>query len=43
MFSNLPIFHLKQNIIILKFILLIAIIYSLGENKKKQLLKQFFD
>ena len=29
--------------IILKFILLIAIIYCLGENKKKQLLKQFFD
>ena len=33
----------KQSIIILKFILLIAIIYCLGENKKKQLLKQFFD
>ena len=33
----------KQSMIILKFILLIAIIYCLGENKKKQLLKQFFD
>ena len=42
-FSNLPIFHSKQSIIILKFILLIAIIYSLGENKKTKLLKQFFD
>ena len=35
-FSNLPIFHCKQNIIIiLQFILLIAIIYSRRENKKK--------
>ena len=33
--SNLPTFHSKQNIIILQFILLIAITYSRGENKKK--------
>ena len=38
-FSNLPIFHSKQRIIkiILQFILLIAIIYSRVENKKKKL------
>ena len=34
-FSNLPIFHSKQSIIILQFILLIAITCSRGENKKK--------
>ena len=34
-FSNLPIFHCKQNIIILQFILSIAIIYSRRENKKQ--------
>ena len=39
-FTNFP---SKQSIIILTFILLIAIIYCLGENKKKQLLKKFFD
>ena len=33
--SNLATFHSKQNIIILQFILLIAITYSRGENKKK--------
>ena len=33
MFSNLPIFHWNQSIIILQFILLIAIVYSRGENK----------
>ena len=38
-FSNLPIFHSKQSIIIiiLQFILLIAIIYSRVENKKQKL------
>ena len=34
-FSNLPIFHSKQSMIILWFIQLIAITYSRGENKKK--------
>ena len=35
MFPNLPIFQWNQGVIILQFILLIAIIYSRGENKKK--------
>ena len=36
-------FTSKQSIVILQFTLLIAIVYSQGENKKKTLLKLFFD
>ena len=35
-FSNFSIFHSKQSIMILQFILLIAITYSRWENKKKK-------
>ena len=41
--SNSTIFHSKQSITILQFFLLITIVYSRKENKKKKLLKQFFD
>ena len=34
-FSDLPIFHSKQRVMILLFNLLIATIYSRGKNKKK--------